>query len=60
MGPGSTPRVESLAKSLQEVGASVSQAASRLEKSGIQQPAPTIVGSQTGAGQEVAGAAGDG
>ena len=47
-GQGATPQAETLARSLQsrlqEVGASVAQAASRLEKSGIQQPAPTIVG----------------
>ena len=47
-GRGATPQSENLARNIQsrlaEVVASVSQAANRLEKSGIQQPAPTIVG----------------
>jgi len=47
-GRGATPQSENLARNIQsrlgEVAASVNQATSRLEKSGIQQPAPTIVG----------------
>eukprot|EP00092_Neocalanus_flemingeri_P011035 GFUD01011880.1.p1 GENE.GFUD01011880.1~~GFUD01011880.1.p1 ORF type:complete len:1019 (-),score=248.98 GFUD01011880.1:807-3710(-) len=47
-GRGATPQAENLARNIQsrlgEVAASVGQAASRLEKSGIQQPAPTVVG----------------
>jgi len=47
-GRGATPQAENLARNIQsrlgEVAASVGQAASRLEKSGIQQPAPTVTG----------------
>jgi len=47
-GRGATPQAENLARNIQsrlgEVVASVGQAASRLEKSGIQQPAPTVTG----------------
>jgi len=47
-GRGASPQAESLARNLQsrlgELGASVGQALSRLEKSGIQQPAPTVLG----------------
>ena len=47
-GRGATPQAENLARNIQarlaEVAASCGQAASRLEKSGVQQPAPTIAG----------------
>merc|ERR1719422_1608923 len=47
-GRGVTPQAEALAKNIQsrlgEVAVSVGQAVSRLEKSGIQQPAPTVSG----------------
>ena len=47
-GRGATPQAENLARNIQarlaEISASVGQAASRLEKSGIQQPAPTMMG----------------
>jgi len=47
-GRGATPQAENLARNIQErlgeVVASVGQATSRLEKSGIQQPAPTVTG----------------
>ena len=47
-GQGTTPQAESLARNvemrLNELLATVNQAINRVEKSGIQQPAPTVVG----------------
>ena len=47
-GQGTTAQAESLAKNvevrLNELLATVNQAINRVEKSGIQQPAPTVVG----------------
>ena len=47
-GRGATPQAETLARNIQsrlgEVAVSCGQAVSRLEKSGIAQPAPTIAG----------------
>ena len=47
-GQGATPAAESLARNIEmrlnELVATVNQAINRVEKSGIQQPAPTVVG----------------
>ena len=47
-GQGATPAAESLARNIEmrlnELMATVNQAINRVEKSGIQQPAPTVVG----------------
>ena len=47
-GQGATPPAETLAKNIEvrlnELLATVNQAINRVEKSGIQQPAPTVVG----------------
>ena len=47
-GQGATPQAESLARNvevrLNELLATVNQAIGRVEKSGIQQPAPTVMG----------------
>lgn len=47
-GQGSSPQAESLSRNIEvrlnELLATVNQAISRVDKSGIQQPAPTVVG----------------